>query len=73
MKSKLPMYFDPKQDRWCVEREGWEYDLHCGACVEIYIGGEPIPCQLEWSRDWYVILKDVRFILRQSDQYDVNY
>lgn len=72
MRKKFPMRFDSECERWCVELQGRNYGLHCGESVEIYIGGEPFPCSLEMDRQWYVILKDVRFYLRPSDKYMVS-
>lgn len=72
MNRKVPMHFDAEQQRWCVALQGRNYGLHCGESLEIYLGKEPIPCRLELDWHWYVIMRDVRFNLRESDQYSVN-
>ena len=66
------MRYDPALERWYVELQGRNYGLHCGEGLDIYIGGEPIPCSLELDLHWYIILRDVRFNLRPSDKYMVS-
>ena len=51
---------------------GRDYGLHCGEHMELYVGGNPLPCRLELDRYWYVCMKDVRFNLRETDKYLVT-
>lgn len=73
--SKAVMCYDFTQERWGVDLRGEKYecDLHCGECFELYIGNKAIPCRLELSSKWYVIMEHARFDLREGDQYTVNY
>jgi hypothetical protein len=72
MKRKAVMHYDSMIDRWCAELDGDEYGLHCGESFELYVGGDPVPCRIEMDREWYVIVKDVRFNLRKSDKYTIR-
>lgn len=72
MQRKVPMFYDPDTDRWCVGQDGDSYGLHCGECFEIYLGESAIPCRIEMDRDWYLIINGVSFNLRKSNRYLVN-
>lgn len=73
--NRAMMRYDYIQERWVIDLKGeeYEYDLHCGECFELYIGDKAIPCRLELSRKWYVVMENARFDLREDDQYTVNY
>jgi len=64
--------YDGKADRWMVHMGGYSYGLHCGECFELHIGDNSIPCRLEYSDEWYVIMHDTRFNLRVQNIYRVK-
>jgi hypothetical protein len=70
--KKTRMHYDQMQEQWYVDLAGRKYGLHCGESFELYIGRKAIPCQLELSNKWYVIMGDTRLDLRENDQYKVN-
>ncbi|CAM4422026.1 DUF5348 domain-containing protein [Paenibacillus alkaliterrae] len=73
MRSKRTMRYDPTSDQWIVELQGRRYGLNCGETLNLYIDGEPVPCSVELDRQkWYFIMKDIRFYLRESDEYMVS-
>jgi hypothetical protein len=73
LQRNVPMFYDKKSDRWCVELEDGSYELHCGDGFEIYLGQQVLRCRIEKDREWYVIFKDTNFNLRKSSTYQVNY
>lgn len=70
--KKNNMHYDHNQEQWLVELRGKEYPLYCGESFELYIGQQSIPCQLELSDNWYVIMDDTSFDLRVNSQYKIN-
>lgn len=71
MRVNTKMIYDHDVACWRVALNGRSYPLHCGECFELRIGGDKIPCRLELDRDWYVIVHDVRFNLREKEVYSV--
>lgn len=69
MKLTQRMRYDHQNDRWHIYGNSLEYDLHCGDCFEILIDGIAIQCRLELQHDWYIILGDISFYLRKSEQF----
>lgn len=65
------MKFDAGQDCWVVNLRGQWYGLHCGEHFEIVLGGRNIPCRLELDLEWYIIMLDVTFYLRNRDTYKI--
>ncbi|MDC3424245.1 DUF5348 domain-containing protein [Aquibacillus sp. 3ASR75-11] len=72
MKGKR-MFYDPEEEQWYVDIQGRKYGLHCGETIYFYIGRNAIPCRLELSYKWYVIMGEMRFDLREKDQYTVSF
>jgi|HigsolmetaAR206D_1030411.scaffolds.fasta_scaffold14703_2 hypothetical protein len=70
--NKNRMRYDHEQEQWYVDIRGMKYALHCGESFELYIGRKSFPCRLELAKNWYVIMDDVRFDLREGDQYTVK-
>lgn len=64
--------YDSDWDRWAVHMDGQTYDLHCGECFRIRIGGYGMICRMEYDQDWYVIMDGASFILRQKNRYQVQ-
>lgn len=70
--KRYNMHYDPNKEQWFVELRGRNYGLHCGESFELYIGQDPVPCQLELADNWYVIMNDISFDLRVNTQYTIN-
>ncbi|WP_099354676.1 DUF5348 domain-containing protein [Fredinandcohnia onubensis] len=70
--NKKRMRYDYEQEQWYVDIQGRKYALHCGESFELHIGKKTIPCRLELALSWYVIMDDVRFDLREGDQYTIS-
>ena len=71
MQKKVIMFYDADSECWCVQLNDKIYGLNCGESFKLSIDGKLIPCTLELDSDWYVVMKDVRFYLRQKDKYKV--
>lgn len=59
-------------DRWAIIMDGQTYELHCGECFRIKIAGHGMYCRMEYDHDWYVIMEDACFILRQKNKYQIQ-
>ncbi|XJZ27067.1 DUF5348 domain-containing protein [Bacillota bacterium Lsc_1132] len=70
--NKNRMRYDNEQEQWYVDIMGRKHAIHCRESFELYIGKKPIPCRLELAKNWFVIMDDVRFDLREGDQYTVR-
>ena len=70
--TQYNMYYDQRLEQWMVELRERAYPLHCGESFDLYIGKTPIPCQLELSDKWYVMMNDVSFYLRRNSQYKIK-
>ncbi|TFJ90633.1 DUF5348 domain-containing protein [Lentibacillus salicampi] len=68
---KTTMIYNPDLECWMVELRGRSYPLHCGECFELLLGRDKLPCRLELDNDWYVIMEEMRFNLREQDSYKV--
>jgi len=66
------MIYEHDDNRWIVETDDAVYGLHCGEKLELIIGSHRIPCRLELSTEWYVIMEDVSLVLRTRDTYSVT-
>jgi len=66
------MRYDPEQERWTVFIDKRLYGLHCGESFGLFIGTMLIPCRLEFDQEWYIIMRDTRFILRNQDRYMIT-
>lgn len=69
-------WFDMRYDRelniWVVVIEGKEYGLHCGEWFGLSFGKECVPCRLELDRQWYVVIRGIRFYLHPKEVYKVE-
>lgn len=66
------MTYDHEQNRWMVDTGDYCHALHCGEGFDLLIGSTSIPCRIEYDYQWYVIMPDVRFNLRNGNSYKVN-
>jgi hypothetical protein len=67
-----PMRYDVGQDRWVVDLDdGSEYPLHCGDGVSIYFSNSFFRCRIEFGREWYICIGNVKFNLRKQEKYRV--
>lgn len=58
---------------WMVHLSGRLHVMHCGECFELRVGDRGIPCRLELDRQWFVIMRNARFNLRESDKYLIRF
>lgn len=66
------MTFDGDSNRWVVHLRDEKRGFHCGEFFLLRISEKmEVACRIEWGRNWYVIMEDVRFDLRESDTYYV--
>lgn len=72
MREEVIMFYDSESACWHVQLNEKSYGLNCGEGFKMLIDGNLIPCTLELDSDWYVVMKDVRFYLRQKDKYKVE-
>jgi hypothetical protein len=66
------MTYNWDSERWEVHMDGSIEGLHCGEFLEIRVGDRGIPCRIELDRDWYVVMREARFYLRKTDNYQVE-
>nr|WP_281180407.1 DUF5348 domain-containing protein [Paenibacillus tianmuensis] len=67
------MVYDRDGGCWVVWMKGATFVVHCGECFEIRVRDRGIPCRLELDRDWYVIMREARFNLRNKDSYQIRF
>ena len=68
---KRNMTYNQETERWEIHMDGWFSGVHCGECLTLRVGDQWIPCRMELDRDWYVIMKETQFTLRQKKVYQV--
>ena len=66
------MQYDQGKEQWLVEFGEINYFLHCGESFELYIGKRPMRCRLELANNWYVIMDNTSFDLRENSQYMIK-
>lgn len=66
----LDMIYDREQERWGVVMDEEVYSMHCGEKFEIYLGNQQsCICRLELDQEWYVIMGEISFQLRNKQTY----
>ena len=68
---KRNMTYNQETERWEVHMDGWFADVHCGESFTLRVGDKWIPCRMELDCDWYVIMEETQFTLRQKKVYQV--
>ncbi len=67
------MSYDAGLDRWVVDLgDGSDYPLHCGDSISIFITNTFIRCRIEYDREWYICIGNVKFNLRKQAKYTVR-
>ncbi len=69
--SKMPLFYDQQEGRWCVELETGTYGFHCGQVLWLSLDDHLVHCQMEYEDGWYVIISNHRFDLRPGATYTV--
>lgn len=65
------MTYNWEIERWEIHMDGWFEGIRCGECFTLRVGDTWIPCRMELDRDWYVIMKETQFTLRQKKIYRI--
>lgn len=66
------MMYDHHHNRWIVDIDNTAYGLDCGEKLELIIGSRRIPCRLELSAEWYLIMDDANLNLRPCETYKIE-
>lgn len=66
------MRYDRDLQGWMVVLGGKEYMLRCGEWFDLSFGETSIPCRLELDRQWYVVMRGLRFYLHPKEKYMVE-
>jgi hypothetical protein len=66
------MKYNRELDSWFVFLHDCKFLMHCGYWFELSFGESSIPCRLEMDREWYVIMRGVRFYLHPKETYKVE-
>jgi hypothetical protein len=66
------MIFDRDLGCWMVVLGGHECMLYRGEWFDLSFGETSVPCRLEIDRQWYVVMRGMRFYLHPKETYKVE-
>ena len=56
------MIFDEQTDRYDIRFDLADYygGLHCGECMEVFVGDKWKPTRIEYGENWYLVVSAPR-------------
>jgi len=66
------MKYDRVLDCWMVQLDDRKIMLKAGEWFDLCFGTTSVLCRVGWDRQWYVVMKDLRFHLHRKETYKVE-